>query len=54
MLNELGQVIGLNTFGEGTATVLRSGQGIGSDIQGINYAIKISEARKLLQKVPGL
>ena len=54
LLNEMGQVIGLNTFGEGTATVLRNGQGIGSDIQGINYAIKISEARKLLQKVPGL
>ena len=54
LLDEMGQVIGLNTFGEGTATVLRSGQGIGSDIQGINYAIKISEARKLLQKVPGL
>ena len=34
--------------------MLENGQGIGSDIQGINFALKINEARKLLQKnVPG-
>ena len=50
----MGQVIGITTFGEGTAAVLRNGKSIGSDIQGINYAIKINEAKKFLKdNIPG-
>ncbi len=47
LINEFGQAIGINTFGEGTAVII-DGKGIGSDIQGINYAIKINEAKQLL------
>jgi S1-C subfamily serine protease len=50
LFDEMGQVVGITTFGEGTALVLRNGQGIGSDIQGINYAVKINEAHELLRK----
>ena len=50
LLDEMGHVIGITTFGEGTITVLRNGEGVGSDIQGINFAVKINEAKKLLEK----
>ena len=53
LIDEMGQVVGITTFGEGTATVLRNGQGIGSDVQGINFAVKINEAKKLLTKKIG-
>ncbi len=55
LLDEMGQVIGINTFGLGSAGLSsRSGKGIGTDIQGINYAIKINEAKKLLKdNIPG-
>ena len=54
LLDQMGQVIGITTFGEGTAAVLRNGKSIGSDIQGINYAIKINEAKKFLKdNIPG-
>ena len=52
LLNEFGQVIGINTFGEGTALISRDGIHIGSDIQGINFAIKINEAKSLLSVIP--
>lgn len=47
LLDEQGYVIGICTFGEGTAAILKNGMNIGSDIQGINYAIRINEARKV-------
>ncbi|MEO6741494.1 MAG: trypsin-like peptidase domain-containing protein [Chthoniobacteraceae bacterium] len=52
LLDEMGQVIGICTFGLGTATVLNDGTNIGSDIQGINYAIKINEARRVFKDTP--
>ena len=52
LLDDTGHVVGVNTFGEGTLVVDRaSGRGIGSDIQGINYAIKINEAKALLKEI---
>jgi len=51
VLNEGGKVIGIATFGEGTAAVV-DGLALGSDIQGINYAIKGNEAKALLNKIP--
>ena len=48
LINEAGQAIGINTFGEGTALIVK-GKGIGSDIQGINYAIKINEAKRVFK-----
>ncbi len=54
LLDQMGQVIGITTFGEGTAAVLNNGKSIGTDIQGINYAIKINEAKKFLKdNIPG-
>jgi serine protease Do len=54
LLDEMGRVVGINTFGEGTAAVLRNGVKIGSDVQGINFAVKINEALGLLQEnIPG-
>ena len=49
LLDERGNVVGVNTFVNGTLAVTESGAHIGSDIQGINFAIKINEARKILQ-----
>ena len=46
LFDEQGTVIGVCTFGRGTAMVL-DGVNIGSDIQGMNYAIKINEAKKV-------
>ena len=46
LFDEQGTVIGVCTFGRGTAMVL-DGVHIGSDIQGMNYAIKINEAKKV-------
>lgn len=51
LLDEFGQVIGISTFGEGTALISRDGIRIGSDIQGINFAIKINEAKSLLAEI---
>lgn len=45
LFDENGVVVGICTFGEGTAFVA-NGISIGSDIQGMNYAIKINEAKK--------
>src|SRR5205807_2303437 len=48
LLDDTGHVIGINTAGEGTLGILRSsGVRVGSDIQGINYAIKINVAKAL-------
>jgi tetratricopeptide (TPR) repeat protein len=51
LLDDSGKVIGISTFGEGTAMVVE-GVALGSDIQGINYAIKGNEARRLLTTIP--
>lgn len=48
LLDEQGQVVGINTFGRGTALVLE-GVSFGSDVQGINFAIKINEALPILK-----
>ncbi len=54
LLDEYGKVIGINSFGKGTAAMSGDGQSIGSGIEGINFAIKSNEARELLRKhVPG-
>ena len=49
LLDERGCVVGVNTFGNNTLAVLENGIHLGSDIQGINFAIKINEARRLVQ-----
>jgi S1-C subfamily serine protease len=51
LINAGGKVIGIATFGEGTAAVV-DGVSIGSDVQGINYAIKANEAKRLLSRLP--
>jgi len=51
LLDEMGQAVGVNTFGEGTAFVTQTGKSVGSDIQGINYAIKINEAKKVFKDI---
>ena len=48
LLDERGCVVGVNTFGNNTLAVLESGVHVGSDIQGINFAIKINEARRMI------
>ena len=48
LINCMGEVVGVNSFGEGTVGVLSNGTHVGSDIQGINYAIKINEARDMI------
>lgn len=49
LIDETGSVVGINTSGEGTFGFYQ-GKGIGTDVQGINYAIRINEARELLVK----
>lgn len=49
LFDQLGQAIGICSFGEGTAVVLGDGTSIGTDTQGINYAIKINEAKKVFK-----
>lgn len=49
LLDDAGQVIGICTFGEGTAAVLEDGTNIGSDVQGINYAVQINEAKRVFR-----
>lgn len=51
LLDERGKVIGVTTFGEGTLAEV-DGVRFGSDIQGINYAIKGNEAKGILAKMP--
>src|SRR5207244_1943870 len=52
LLDDMGRVIGINTAGEGTLVVdQETGLGVGSDIQGINYAIKINEAKSLISSI---
>lgn len=46
---ETNQVVGINTFGLGTATVVR-GVSIGSDIQNVNFAIHMDEITPLIEK----
>jgi len=47
LIDEMGCVIGINSFGLGTAARVR-GISLGSDVQGINYAIKINAARSMI------
>lgn len=49
LLDMTGKAIGITTAGLGTALVTMDGN-IGSDIQGINFAIMINEARQLLRR----
>jgi len=49
LLDMTGKAIGITSAGLGTALVTRDGN-IGSDIQGINFAIMIDEVRPLLQR----
>jgi S1-C subfamily serine protease len=52
LLDDKGRVVAVNTAGEGTLGILRdTGVRIGSDLQGINYAIKINEAKHLLGEI---
>ena len=48
LIDETGLVVGINTFGLGTASLSVNGVDVGSDIQGINYAIKINEAKEII------
>ena len=49
LLNMRGEAVGIATFVTGTALVTPQGN-IGSDIQGINFAVEINLAKKLLQR----
>jgi S1-C subfamily serine protease len=49
LLNTRGEAIGIATFVMGTAVVTPSGN-IGSDIQGINFAVESNMARELLKR----
>ena len=49
LFSDDGKVIGVNTFGMGTAAVVH-GVSIGSDIQNMNFAIQIDEIRPLIEK----
>jgi S1-C subfamily serine protease len=52
LLDERGKAIGVNTFSENTLFMDRdTGMGVGSDIQGINYSVKINEAKRLLGEI---
>ena len=51
LLDERGRVVGINTYVSGTLGSLASGEHVGSDIQGINFAIKVNEARTLLNAI---
>lgn len=48
LLDLSGRAIGITTAGLGTALITAQGN-IGSDIQGINFAVEINEAKKLLR-----
>jgi S1-C subfamily serine protease len=50
LFTEDGKVVGINTFGLGTAAVLKSGRSIGSDIQNMNFAITIDDVKKLIDE----
>ncbi len=51
LLDEMGEVIGITSFGLGTLVKVNGGRSaIGTDVQGMNYAIKINEAVSLLRK----
>lgn len=52
LLDIYGKVIGVTTFSENTLAII-DGEGVGSDKQGLNYAIQINEAAGLIKKAEG-
>jgi S1-C subfamily serine protease len=51
LIERFGRCVGVNTFGEGTSELSAIGTRVGSDIQNVNFAIKINEAKSLLSKI---
>ena len=49
LFTEDGKVVGINTFGMGTAAVVK-GVSIGSDVQNMNFAVEIDSVKKFIEE----
>lgn len=49
LIDDRGEVKGINTFGSGTLAILDNGIHIGSDIQNMNFSIKINQIKEAIK-----